>query len=91
MWIGAEVENEEIFGKMLEYIFTELPSKSNVIIARELFENLTWNVLRDKVQLAIRYNGDKEFISLLKEVIEKEKSPLLKKQMEETLNELEST
>jgi len=91
MWIGAEVEDEEVFGKMLEYIFTKLPSKSKIIIAKELFENLSWNVLRDSVQLTIRYNGDKEFIPLLKKVIKKEKSPLLKKQMEETLEEIEST
>jgi hypothetical protein len=88
MWIGAEVDDEEVFGKMLEFTFTKLPSESKVIIARELFDNLSWNVLRDHVQLTLRYDGDKLFIPLLEEVILKEPNSLLKKQMEETLEEL---
>jgi hypothetical protein len=88
MYISAEVDDDEVFGDMLEYIFTKLPSESKVIIARELLENLDWNVLRDHVQLTMRYNGDKKFISLLEEIIKKEPNSLLKKQMEETLSEI---
>lgn len=88
MYIGAEVDDDEVFGDMLEYVFKKIPSKSKVIIAKELLENLTWNILRDRVLLAILENEDKEFIPLLEEFIDKEKNSFLKEQIKHTINVL---
>lgn len=89
MYISAEVDDDEVFGDMLEYVFTKLPSKSKVIVAKELFENLSWTVLKDRIISAILDNEDKEFIPLLQELFDKENNSFLKEQIEHTINVLQ--
>jgi len=89
MYIGAEVDDDEVFGQMLRYVFGKLPPESIIIIAKELSENLSWNILRDKVYLAILYTSNRYFIPFLKERLEKEKGIVMKQNVQQVIDKLE--
>jgi len=91
MYIGAEVDDDEVFGKMMEYILGKIPTKSKIVIVKELLDNLSWNILRDRIYLAIHYNNDKELIPLLKNYMEKEKGSVMKRNMQKMIDKMETT
>ena len=88
MEIIAEVDEDEIIRVAFGEFIRKLPSKSSVVIFREIFKHGD-KFMRDNVGLAINRYGDKRFVKLLEEAIENEEISRLKENLQQVLDELE--